>query len=305
MRPAEAPRPRSRDGVGPSCIALPPGPWPTVLDFLSRRFPNVPAEDWLVRLRDGQVVDADGLALAPDAAYRPHHKLYYYRSVAREPRVPFEAEVIYRDEHLVVADKPHFLPVTPGGRHVQETLLVRLKRQLGIDTLSPMHRIDRETAGLVVFTVRPEERDLYHALFRERAVAKHYEAIAPWHAGLVLPTVVRSRLVESLRSFMQMDEAAGAPNAETVVDLIEVAGAFARYGLQPLTGRKHQLRVHMASLGLPILGDRIYPELLPDLADGEEPDYRQPLRLLARRLSFTCPVSGRPHHFESRRGLSF
>ncbi len=168
MRPPKA-TPPSKDGVGPSCVALPPGSWPTILDFLEQRFPNVAHAEWLARMQRGEVLDADGAPLAPEAPYRPHAKIYYYRSLPAEPRIPFEATVLYQDDYLVVADKPHFLPVTPAGRYVQETLLVRLKRQLGIDTLAPMHRLDRETAGLVLFT-----SSLKHA-----TVIRHCFASAP------------------------------------------------------------------------------------------------------------------------------
>jgi tRNA pseudouridine32 synthase/23S rRNA pseudouridine746 synthase len=300
-----SPRPPSRDGVGASCIALPPGPWPTVLAFLAHRFDRVPPSEWRLRMDTGCVVDGDGVPVPHDAPHRPHHKLYYYRSVPAEPRIPFDEAVLHQDEHLVVADKPHFLPVTPGGRYVQETLLVRLRRRLGIESLSPIHRIDRETAGLVAFSVRPGDRDRYHALFRDRAVTKHYEAIAPWRPGLVFPMQRRSRLEDRHDSFMQSHEVTGPANAETDIEVLDVQGVFARYGLHPLTGRRHQLRVHMAALGCPIVGDRIYPVLQPDQAEGAVPDHSDPLRLLARRLAFTCPVTGRAHVFESQRTLAF
>ena len=189
--------PPARDGVGASCVALPPGTWPTILDFLAQRFPNVARAEWSARMLRGDVLDAHGDRIAPDSAYRPHAKIHYYRSLPAETPIPFAATVLYQDDYLVVADKPHFLPVTPAGRYLQETLLVRLKRQLGIDTLAPMHRLDRETAGLVLFTIRPETRDRYQALFRERAVVKRYQAIAPWRPDLSLPLVYRSRLVQS------------------------------------------------------------------------------------------------------------
>jgi tRNA pseudouridine32 synthase/23S rRNA pseudouridine746 synthase len=300
----------TRDGVGPSCIALPvqaPQAGPTITDFLAHRFPAIARDEWLARMRQGEVVDAQGLRIAPGDAYRPGIKLYYYRSLPAEPRIPFEAAVLYRDAHLLVVDKPHFLPVTPAGRYLQETLLVRLRRQLGIDTLAPVHRIDRETAGLVLFSLQPATRALYHALFRRHAVAKQYEAIAPWRADLALPLVLRSRIAQGA-SFMQMREAAaaeGPPNAETTVALLERRGALARYRLQPVTGQRHQLRVQMAALGLPILNDGIYPRHLPEPPTGSAPDYSRPLQLLARSLAFTDPVSGRPLYLESRRSLQF
>lgn len=296
--------PPSRDGIGPSAVALTPGPWPTVLDFLGDRLPKVSREEWRLRLQLGAVLGTDGEAVSADTPYRPGGKLYYYRSVQGEPHVPFTEVIVYQDAHLVIADKPHFLSVTPAGRHVQETLLVRLRRRLGLDSLSPLHRIDRETAGLVAFSVQPGDRDRYQALFRERRVLKHYEAIAPRRPDLPLPAVVRSRLEQSQAAFMQMVEVEGEPNAHTDIELLEVAGNLARYALRPVTGRKHQLRVHMASLGRPIVGDRIYPVLRPDLAPGALPDYSNPLRLLAKRLSFACPFGGWLD-FESTMSLAF
>ncbi|MGB7481945.1 MAG: pseudouridine synthase [Burkholderiaceae bacterium] len=295
--------PPDRDGVGPSCVALPPGSWPTVLDFLASRFPHVTRMQWLARMRRGDVLDADGAPLAPDSRYRPHAKIHYYRDLPAEAKIPFEAAVLFQDDYLVVADKPHFLPVTPSGRYLQETLLVRLKRRLGIATLAPMHRLDRETAGLVLFSIRPETRDRYQALFRDRAVKKRYEAIAPWRADLQFPRVHRSRLRQSA-AFMRMEEVAGAPNAETTIELLEIRGELARYALLPTTGQKHQLRVHLNELGIPILHDRIYPAHAPQPDEGAE-DYRQPLQLLARTLEFLDPVSGQRRRFESRLRLDF
>lgn len=300
---AAANKPPDKNGVGASCIALPDGAWPSVIDFLVQRFPNVRRAEWLARMQCGDVVDAHGVKILPDSAYRPQAKIYYYRSVATETPIPFEATVLYQDDYLVVADKPHFLPVTPAGRYVQETLLVRLKRQLGIDTLTPMHRIDRETAGLVLFSIQPDTRDCYQALFRQRAVAKRYEAIAPWRADLALPLVYHSRLVESA-AFMQMEEIAGTPNAETAIELVEQKGEWARYALRPLTGQKHQLRAQMNALGIPIINDRIYPQLLPEAVDGME-NFSRPLQLLAQSLEFVDPIDGQLRRFESRLRLDF
>ncbi len=255
----------------------------------------------------GDVVDAHGIRVAADSPYTAHCKIYYYRSLPVEARIPFEEIVLFQDDYLVAVDKPHFLPVTPAGRYLQETLLVRLKRALGIDTLVPMHRIDRETAGLVLFTIQPATRDRYQSLFRDRTVAKCYEAIAPFNPALVLPLTYRSRLAES-ESFMQMRETDGEPNAETLIELLEKRGELARYRLRPSTGQKHQLRVHMAALGMPIVNDQIYPRHYPDPADsaaGSPADYSKPLQLLARSLKFTDPLSGQLRQFESRQSLLF
>lgn len=295
--------PPTRDGVSPSTVALPHGPWRTALDFLCERIPAVTRDAWAQRMCQGEVLDMNGTALTPEAPFRPHTKLYYWRALPFEHPVPFEETVVFQDDYLVVADKPHFLPVTPKGRYLQETLLVRLKRKLGIDTLVPMHRIDRETAGLVAFTIQPDTRHAYQALFRDKAVHKTYEAIAPWRPDLPLPMVRRSRLEESER-FMAMHEVAGEPNAETAIELIETRGAWAHYRLLPVTGQKHQLRAHLNALGIPILNDQIYPDLLPELPLDAVPDYSKPLQLLARTLAFTDPVTGQERMFESAQRLS-
>lgn len=296
-------QPLERDGVGASTIALPPGPWVTLLEFLVHRFPQVGAAQWQQRLEDGLVLNEDQQVLRPDAPYRPHGKVHYFRHVHAEPRIPFDEVVVYQDEHLVVADKPHFLPVTPGGRFVQETLLVRLKRKLGLPHLTPLHRIDLETAGLVVFSVNPLERDRYHALFRTQQVQKDYEAIAPYRSELSFPRTVRSRIEEDRQYFMQMREVEGMANALTRIELVEVRGPRARYRLSPITGRKHQLRVHMAALGLPIVGDRIYPVLQPVRDPSMADAYQHPLLLLAKTMAFTCPVTLRVYCFRSQKQL--
>jgi tRNA pseudouridine32 synthase/23S rRNA pseudouridine746 synthase len=284
----------TRHGVSPSCVGLPAGQWPTVLDFLVERFPAIARTVWLQRMAAGEVVDEFGLAVTPDRSYRGHLRVYYYRALPDEPRVPFEANVLFQDAHLVVADKPHFLPVTPSGHYLQETLLVRLKNLLGMDALSPIHRIDRETAGLVLFCVQPADRNAYQALFRDKAVNKHYEAIAPWRAEVNLPLVRCSRIVED-EPFFRQREVPGQANSETRVDVIEIRGARALYSLSPVTGKKHQLRVHMNALGLPIAGDRMYPPV----ANTPDDDFSQPLQLLAKAIEFTDPLTGQARRFES------
>lgn len=290
----------TRNGVGASCIALQPGHWPTVLDFLDERFPSVPREEIVARMRRGDVMDEAGLPIDPEHAYLPNQKLFYYRHIDDEPRIPFEEEILFQDDLIVVADKPHFLPVTPGGRYLQESLLVRLKRKLGVETLAPMHRIDRETAGLVVFTLRPDTRGQYQALFSSREVHKQYECVAPFRDALVQSIEYRSRVVLS-DHFMRMRESDGAANAETRIEMQEEERGLARYRLMPFTGKKHQLRVHMAALGAPILYDQIYPVHVPDeLLDG---DYARPLQLLAQAIAFRDPVSGEDRQFRTRRTL--
>lgn len=299
-RPAKLSLPL-RDGVSASALACPAGAWGSLLEFLCERLPTVSRADWLLRLAAGEVLDERGQVLPADAPYRPGRRIYYWRWLAQEAAIPFEAQILFQDEFLLVADKPHFLPVVPAGRYVQQTLLTRLKQATGLETLTPAHRIDRETAGLVLFSIQPQTRGAYQNLFRDRQVRKVYEAIAPFDAGLSWPLLRRSRMAERSEAFMQMEEVAGGEaNAETEIRLLEQHGGLARYELHPSTGQKHQLRVHMNALGLPILGDRIYPQLLPEQS---EPDYSRPLQLLARELSFTDPLSGEPRCFCSRLSL--
>ena len=295
----------TKNGVGPSCIVLPPGPWPRVIDFLAERFDTIPRIEIEARMLRGDVLDVLGAHISPEHPYQPHLKLYYYRSIETEARIPFEEVVLFQDDYLIAVDKPHYLPVTPGGRYLQETLLVRLKRKLGIDALAPVHRIDRETAGVVLFTLQPDTRGQYQALFSERVVEKRYQAIARWRADLHLPMIYRSRLVEA-DHFMRMREQDGETNAETRIELLEVQengkGPLARYRLRPVTGKKHQLRVHMASLGIPILNDQIYPAHLTK-AQIEEDDFSKPLQLLAEYIAFRDPVTGQDRRFQSMRSL--
>ncbi|PIM50988.1 pseudouridine synthase [Roseateles chitinivorans] len=286
-----------REGVAASALACPPGPWPTVLDFLAERLPLVARDDWAARLQRGDVLDDTGAPLTPDAPYRAQRRLYYWRWLAAEPEVPGQARVLHLDEHLLVADKPHFLPVTPTGRYVQQTLLTRLRRETGLADLSPVHRLDRETAGLTLFSVQPATRDAYQRLFRDRDVEKVYEAIAPWRDEVAarLPLSYDSRLEEHPVDFMQMRTVAGEPNARTRIALIErLAADRARYELRPHSGVKHQLRAQLCALGLPIEGDRIYPVLQPV---EDEVDFSRPLQLLAREIAFTDPISGQSRRF--------
>ena len=290
-----------RDGVGASTVGLPAGPWATWLDFFTERFPDIAPSTWRDRMARGDVRDEQGQALAADARYRAHGRAWYYRELVDEPRVPFEAQVLYRDAHLLVVDKPHFLAVTPGGRYLHETLLTRLKVETGIADLQPLHRIDRETAGVVLFGLRRQDRAAYHALFSAREMDKEYEAIAPLRHGLALPLVRESRIVRG-EPFFKQCEVAGEPNASSHIALVATFGARGRYRLAPRTGLRHQLRVHMAALGLPIEGDAFYPVVLrgPHEAD----DYTRPLQLLARAIAFTDPLTGAQRRFESTRALA-
>ena len=293
-------------GVSPSCVGLPAGPWATFTDFLVQRFTAISRATWQARMAAGCVVDEFGTAITPEQPYRAHLRLYYYRDVPAEPRIPFEAEILYQDAHLLVVDKPHFLPVTPSGHYLQETLLVRLKNQLDLPDLVPIHRLDRDTAGLLLLCPQPAQRDAYQALFRTHQIDKCYEAIAPWQPALSFPLERRSRIVADSAFFRQTEVSAepgselnsdATPNSLTHIDVREVQGAWARYALRPVTGQKHQLRVHMSALGMPILNDRLYPRAAPA---AQADDYARPLQLLAQSLRFTDPLSGAPQHFETR-----
>ncbi|MGW2959672.1 RluA family pseudouridine synthase [Streptomyces sp. NPDC001220] len=287
-------------GVDPVRVRLPfSEDWATVGDYLVARLsgaaPGV-VEDMLA---SGLVVGADGQPVPADTPYAPGHYLWFHRDLPPEVPVPFALEVVHRDDHLVVADKPHFLATTPRGSHVTETVLARLRRELGIPALGAAHRLDRLTAGLVLFTVRPAERGAYQRLFSERRVRKEYEAIAPYDPSLTVSRTVRSRILKE-RGVLAAREIEGNPNAETLVELVERRGDLGRYRLTPHTGQTHQLRVHMSALGVPILGDPLYPEVTGPVPAG---DFRRPLQLLARRLEFTDPVTGVEHRLCSGRTL--
>jgi tRNA pseudouridine32 synthase/23S rRNA pseudouridine746 synthase len=294
---------QTKNGVGPSTVVLPSGTWPTILDFLVQKFPDVSRAEWIARMDRGDVLDVQGGAITQTAAYCAQTKVHYYRDILDEPAIPFEANVLYQDDHLIVADKPHFLPVMPAGRYVQETLLVRLKRSTGIEALVPLHRIDRDTAGLVLFAVQPATRARYVGLFKDRTIEKRYEAIARARDDLRWPLLHRSRL-EVSDAFMQMQEVDGIPNSETSISMIERRGDLGRYELKPITGRRHQLRAHMAALGMPIINDRLYPALSPH-PELSSTQYERPLQLLAKSLAFTDPITHERREFKSTRTLDY
>lgn len=278
-----------------STVHLPAGAWATVLDSLCERFPAIGRAHWLDRIARGRVLDGLGAAITPQTPYREGMCIRYYREVEHEPPIPFTETVLHVDEHLLVADKPHFLPVTPAGRFVEETLLARLIRRTGNAHLVPLHRIDRLTAGLVLFSTDPASRASYQALFRERRIEKRYEAQAAPLPAETFPLTRRSRLVAG-EPFFRMREIAGEPNSETRIDVLARGDDAWRYALYPVSGRKHQLRMHMAAMGAPIIGDPLYPTLADMAAD----DHRHPLLLLAHSLAFDDPLSGAPRRFESR-----
>jgi tRNA pseudouridine32 synthase/23S rRNA pseudouridine746 synthase len=267
-----------------------------MLDFLLERMPDISRDEWLQRFADQLVLDESAQPVTATQTYTPHTKLYYYRHIANEPVLPEKASIVFEDDHLIVADKPHFMPVTPAGRYVQQSLLVQLKHLTGKDDLVPLHRIDRETAGLVMFGKRLQDRDAYHALFRDKQMHKVYEAVAAFNPALQLPRVHTSRLQPD-ELFFKTQEVAGEPNSETRISLLKVEGTRALYQLEPISGKRHQLRVHMMALGLPLEGDQFYPTVLrgPD----EDEDFSNPLQLLAKTVSFADPVTGEARTFHT------
>jgi len=220
--------------------------------------------------------------------------VYFYRELRDEVPVPFEIAVLHRDDDIVVVDKPHFLATMPRGRHVAQTAVVRLRRELGLTELSPAHRLDRLTAGVLLFTTRREIRGRYQTLFSRGEVRKTYLARASVDPDLEFPRTVRNRIIKR-RGELQAVEEPGEPNAETFVEHL----GDGLYRLTPRTGRTHQLRLHMASLGLPILNDPLYPAVVDIPSD----DFSRPLRLLAQRLEFRDPITGDHREFVSRRAL--
>ena len=240
----------------------------------------------------GEVIDECGRTVDPQTPYRVGACIFYYRELQDETPIPFVEQVLYRDEHILVADKPHFLPMIPSGRFLKQTLLVRLRNSYNLESLVPIHRLDRETAGVVLFSVNPKTRGHYTSLFRNRQVTKVYEALAPTID--TLPTIRKSRIVQG-EPFFRMKEVAGPPNSETHITHEGTVGNDSIYRLIPLTGRKHQLRVHLAALGIPIVNDKLYPAI----TRGANDDFSNPLKLLAKSLAFQDPVSGQQHYFES------
>ena len=251
------------------------------------------------RLADGEIRLGDGAVVTPHTAYRPGATVHLYRDLPDEVPVPEAVVVLHRDESLVVVDKPHFLATTPRGRHVAQTALVQLRRHLDLPELAPAHRLDRLTAGVLLLTARAEARRPYQELFAAAQVSKTYLAVAPVRADLRLPVEVRDRLVKR-RGSLQAVREDGQPNAHTVVELLQQRGGLGLYRLTPRTGQTHQLRVHLAGLGVPILGDPLYPvvrQVAPD-------DFSDPLQLLAAQVSFRDPLSGEQRSFASGRSLA-
>lgn len=295
-------KPRPSHTIAPHASAFhaPRGDWATILDCLCANFPAISRETWRDRFARGRVLDAQGSAIDAAQPHREGFRIFYFREVREEKPIPFTESVIYVDDHLIVADKPHFLPVMPAGEFVEETLLRRLVRRFDNPDLVPLHRIDRHTAGLVLLSVNRDSRALYQALFREQKIKKCYEAIAPALAQQNFPQRRTTCLIAG-EPFFRMQEVGGAPNSETLIEVREQKDDLWRYGLYPVTGKKHQLRVHMTALGAPICNDPIYPELRNESVD----DYSRPLKLLACQLSFIDPLTNVERVFKSRLALDW
>jgi tRNA pseudouridine32 synthase/23S rRNA pseudouridine746 synthase len=287
----------------PSVVTLPGAekPYPSILDFLVRAFPGISRETWTRRITEGKVLDDKGNPIAADTKYVPAKRLFYFREVDFEPFIPFPETILFQNDEILVACKPHFLPVIPGGRFVNECLLNRLRARTGIIDLVPLHRIDRETAGIVMFSVNKKTRGLYHELFMHGKVTKTYHAVAVVNQRPQIDHwVVQNRIVRGEPRF-RMITTAGAVNSESHIHLLKVHEHRGNFRLNPVTGKTHQLRVHMSSLGFSIVNDRLYPELLPEQNDN----FEKPLQLLAKEIKFQDPITGKTVEFNSEQVLAF
>jgi tRNA pseudouridine32 synthase/23S rRNA pseudouridine746 synthase len=272
----------------------------TVLEYLIAHFSHIQAQTWRERVANGKVTLDNGATVTAESPYRHGVTVLYSREVAQEPESSEEEAILYRDENILVADKPHGMVVTPAGSHVERSLLVRLQKLAGLTGLAPVHRLDRETAGVVLFTIHTEARARYHELFSSRTIKREYLAVAKvGNSGMRKIWDVRNRLEEGEPWYRRrIAESDGSePNAITRIELLESRNGLGLFRLLPETGKKHQLRVHMASIDCPIVGDLLYP----DIRENTERD--SPLQLLAHRLSFIDPLSGEPLSFVSARQL--
>jgi len=274
-------------------------PYPSVLSFLTERFPAISRDDWERRISEGRVLDDARNRLTHKTVYAPQKRIFYLREVTDEPLIPFAEKIIFQDDEILVACKPHFLPVTPGGRYVDECLLNRLRRGTGLEELAPLHRIDRETAGVVLFSVNRKSRGLYGRLFMNGQVEKTYQAISASLPTLKTTSWDIENRIERGEPWFRMKTAPGRVNARSIINLDWVKDGKTRFTLHPLTGKTHQLRLHLGGIGFGILNDRYYPELQPESVDN----FDAPLQLIARSLKFRDPVSGREREFVSERVL--
>ncbi len=281
----------------PSKVSLPqtnPGVT-TVLEYLVIKFPYLNEQTWRKRITDGKVHRHDGSLITALSPFRAQERIYYYREVESEPCIPFKEKILFQDEHILVAYKPHFLAVTPGGIYVNECLQNRLRRSTSIETLQALHRIDRVTAGLILFSVNPESCHFYHQLFATRKIHKTYQAVATVDSSEQLvgkEWEVKNRLVQCEPRF-RMRVTEGTSNSHSVIRCLKQTAQKALFELSPITGKTHQLRLHMQTLGWPILNDKYYPKLQQLSAD----DYKAPLQLLAKELQFIDPVTQQSRYF--------
>ena len=288
----------------PSKLSLPqinPGV-ATVLEYLVMKFPAIDAQTWRQRIADGKVHCYDGSLITTQSRFLPQQRIYYYREVDNEPRIPFKETLLFQDQHILLAYKPHFLAVTAGGIYVNECLQNRLRRNTGIDSLQALHRLDRATAGLVLFSVNPDTRHRYHHLFESRQIHKTYQAIANINSDEKLigqEWVIKNRIVRAEQRF-RMRVIEGEANSHSVIRCQQQSTQKALFELNPITGKTHQLRLHMQTLGWPILNDKYYPQLQSQSADN----YSAPLQLLAKELQFIDPVSQQLRRFSCDRNLS-
>ena len=285
----------------PSVVTLPKTerPYPAILDFLDSRFPGITRETWKQRILGGKVLNDDGIPITLSSEYVPQERIFYFREVASEPHIPFAEKILYRDEHLLVACKPHFLPVTPGGRYVDQCLLNRLRSSTGIRDLAPLHRIDRETAGIVLFSVNPQTRGHYGELILKGGLEKSYQAISAGRPADNRTLWTIENRIERGEPWFRMRSVSGTVNARSTIRLVETKEGRSLFYLQPITGKTHQLRIHMSGIGCGILNDRYYPQLQPESVDN----FDTPLQLIARSVRFRDPLCGKLREFISERKL--
>lgn len=284
------------NGVSASKVFLPHDiSTPTIFAYLCQHFPHIQTSEWQQRFSDELIYAADGEKLKIDSIYTPNSHIFYYRFLAQEIHVPFQHEILFENDDLLVVDKPHFLTMTPTGQYVQETLLVRLKKQTGYEALTPIHRLDRETAGVVLFCKKPECRGIYQQLFADRKVQKIYHAIAAYRSEIIFPQTLQLYMEKGNPFYTMQTNAGKAQNTETFIELLEHNQQHAKYRLQPKTGKQHQLRVHLNYLGLPILNDPFYPMV----AHKADDDFSQPLQLLAKEIYFIDPILNQEMCFSS------
>lgn len=286
----------------PSWVHLPisDNPNPTILEFLTQRFPKVSREIWIERIQQEKVHFDTGEPVRLDSPYRGNTKVRYFREVRKEPVVPFQEKILFENDHILVACKPHFLPVTPTGPYVNQCLLYRLRKRSGMEDLVPVHRLDRETSGVVLFSKNRESRGLYFDLFRENRVEKQYEAVGTLSDNMKESEwSVESRIVRGDPWFLSKEEE-GEPNAFTRIHLLEKKEGLGYFQLNPKTGKKHQLRLHMRKIGSGIVNDTFYPVVL---SVEEGMNYSKPLQLLAKRIRFIDPVTFTQVDFASSRTL--